>query len=235
MNGGLCSARAELRSSGPAAGETIVAMPLWSVTPWPGEKLAMTCCVPGMGLASSITMPGMHVAVEDRLPGSVRVHGPEVVELHLAAIDIFPTHVEDAAIRQHPRGIIVLAAIGDPPNIAAVAVAAMEHAHLSHPAVYPAAAARGDENDPAVGQVGRLVVVELARRDLPQAGAVDVDFVEMVIIRAALAVSEQDLLAVVMDLRIADRSAVGVQKTVILALRTSNRQSLPTSGFPFPA
>ena len=149
----------------------------------------------------------VHVAVVDGLGRAVGVHGPQVVELDLAAVDVFPAGVEDAAVGQHPGRVVVLGVGRDALDVRAVGVAAVEDADLGHPAVDPAVAAGGDEDDVAVGQVGGLEVVVRAVGELAQARAVDVDLVEVVVAGACLAVGEEDPLAVVVDLRVADGAA----------------------------
>ena len=42
----------------------------------------------------------------------------------------------------------------------------MQHGHLREPAIHPAFAAAADKDNVAVGQIGRLKVVERAGRDL---------------------------------------------------------------------
>jgi hypothetical protein len=82
----------------------------------------------------------MQVAKEHRLPAAIRMGSPQVVKGHLAPIDIFPARVEDPAIGQRPRGVVVLIVARDEADVPAVAVAAVEHGHRDRPAVDPTAA-----------------------------------------------------------------------------------------------
>ena len=159
----------------------------------------------------------VHVPEIDRGAGAVGIHRPKAVILDLAAIHVFPAHVKQPAIGQRPGRVVVLGVGRDHLDVAAVGSAAVDHADLSHPAIYPAFAARGDKRDVAVGEVGWLVVVELAGSKLLQAGTVRADLVEVVEVRAGFAVGEQNLSRVVMDLRITDGAALRVEQRGALA------------------
>ena len=56
----------------------------------------------------------------------------------------------------------------------------MQVGHLRQPAIDPALAAAGNEDDPAVGQIAGLDVVVGPVGQLPQIAAVEIDFVEMI-------------------------------------------------------
>ena len=150
---------------------------------------------------------GVEVAVPGHLGGAVGVGGPEMVVVDLAAIHVFPARVEEAAVGQRPGGVVVFVVAGDGADVAAVGVAAVHDRDLGEPAVDPALAARGDEDDVAVRQIGGLDIVVGAVGELAQAGAIGIDLVEVILLRAALAIAEEDLLAVVMDLGVADAAA----------------------------
>ena len=89
-------------------------------------------------------------------------------------------------------------------NIPAVPVAAVDRADLGHPAADPSPSACGDENDTAIGKIFRFVIVERSRSDLPDVGAVDVNFVEIVISPAGFSPGKKYFLRIVVDFRIAD-------------------------------
>ena len=159
----------------------------------------------------------VHVPEVNRRRRAVWVHGPQSVKLDLAAIHVFPAHVKQAAVREHPRRVVLLGVGGNEFNITAVAIAPIHHPDLSHPAIDPPLAARGNEGDVAVGQVGGFVIIERTRGQLSQARAVHVDFVKVIEIRARLAVGEQDSLCIVMHLGIADRAALRIEQNGELA------------------
>ena len=50
----------------------------------------------------------VHVAEEGHLARAIGIHGPEAVVVDLAAVNVLPARVEDAAIVQQPRGVVVL-------------------------------------------------------------------------------------------------------------------------------
>src|ERR1035437_1575562 len=109
-------------------------------------------------------------------------------------------------------------------------VAAVEDSDLATPAVDPALAARGDEHDVAVGQVGGLDVVVSAVGELPQTAAVGTDFVEVELLRAAFAIAEEDLPAVVVDLRVAHPAARVIEQRGELA--EGQVQAVELAAFP---
>ena len=87
----------------------------------------------------------------------------------------------------------------------------MQDGDLGEPAVDPTFAATAHENDPTIGQVGGLEIVERSGGELFEGGAVGVDFVKMILLGATGAVTEQNSDPVVTDLRIAD-AALRVRK-----------------------
>ena len=183
----------------------------------PGREAGHHLVRAGNGLGVDHHDAGVQVAVPDHLGGAVGVGGPEMVIVDLAAIHVFPARVEDAAVGQRPGRVVLLVVAGDGADVLAVGVAAVQDGHLRQPAVDPALAAGGDEDDVAVGQVGGLDVVVGAVGELAQAGAVGIDLVEVVLLRAAFAIAEEDLLAVVMDLRIAHPAARVIEQRGELA------------------
>ena len=96
-------------------------------------------------------------------------------------IGVFPTLVEDAAVVQHTRRPVMLLVEGELADVLSVGVAnvrigdmrvAVDAGHADH-------ASRRGEDDAAVGQVARIVVVDvcrIARCDLAQPGSVGPDF-----------------------------------------------------------
>ena len=101
----------------------------------------------------------------------------------------------------------VKAARREHPDIVAPGIAAEQDGARGKPAADIALAAGRAERDAAVRQIGWLDVVPRAIGQLAQLGRAEIDFVQMVMMRPASAVGEQDPLSVVMDLGIADGSA----------------------------
>ena len=128
-----------------------------------------------------------------------------MVVMDLRAVDVFPSRVKDPAVGERPRRVVVLQVGGELTDVLAVGIAAIDGGHLSQPALNPAAGPRGNKHDAAVRQVARLDVVVNSVGQLPQAGAIATDFVEVIGLAAALAVREDDPLAVIMHARVADR------------------------------
>ncbi len=135
-----------------------------------------------------------------------------MVEFHLAAIDVLPSRIQNAAIRQNGRCVVVFRAVRQSQQIGAIRIASVEHTDLGLPATDPALTARGNEYDSPVGQIRRFVIVKLARRDLPQTVAVQIQFVQMIEIAAGLAVREEHFLRVIVKFGITDRSSLGIQQ-----------------------
>ena len=152
---------------------------------------------------------GVHVSVVDHLAGAVRVHRPQMVIADLAAVDVFPSLVQNPPVGHHPRRVFLFRVGRELADLRPIAVATVEDRNLGKVAGHPSIAAAGAEDDTPVGQVGRLEVVERSVGQLPQAGAVDVDFVKVIVGLPAFAIGEEDLLAVVVELRIAD-AALGI-------------------------
>ena len=119
--------------------------------------------------------PWILVAEVDRLPRAVGIDDPQMVIMHLAAVDVFPAGIEDASVGQRPRRVVVLDVAGELADVLALAVAAVQHRHLGQPAVHPAFAAARNEHDAAIGQVAGLDVVPGAVGQLAQPAAVGVD------------------------------------------------------------
>ena len=163
--------------------------------------------------------PGMLVAVPDHLGGAVGVLGPEMVVVHLAAIHVFPAGVKNPSVGERPGRIVLLVVARDRTDVVPVAVAAVHDGHLGQPAIDPPLAAGGHEDDVAVGQVGRLEIIIVAVGELAQARAVGADFEEMVGLGSPLAIAEEDCLAVVADLGIANAAPGIVEQRDELAGR----------------
>src|SRR5512136_497799 len=98
----------------------------------------------GDGLGVNHDYVGMEVAVPGHLGGAVGVGGPEVMVVDLAAINVFPARVEQAAIGQRPRGVVLFVVAGDGAEVLAVGVASVHDGDLGEPAVDPALAAGRD-------------------------------------------------------------------------------------------
>ena len=123
--------------------------------------------------------------------------------MDLRAVDVLPAHVQDAAVGQDPGRVIVVVVAGQHPQVGTIGVATVQRGHPAVPAIDKPPAAAGAEHDPAVRQVSRLDVVVGPVRQLRQPRPVDIDFVQVIRRGAAPAIGKQDLLAVVMHLRIA--------------------------------
>jgi hypothetical protein len=134
----------------------------------------------------------MLVPVEYHLRGAVRVGGPQMMVVDLGSVDIFPALIQDAAVGQRPRRVVVFHIGRQRAEVSAVGVAAVQHGDLGQPALDPALAAAGDEHDAVVGQIGRFDVVVGPVGQLPQVAAVHVDLVQMIVLGAAGPVREQD-------------------------------------------
>ena len=171
-------------------------------------------------LCVDVHAAGVGVALIDLVLRSVGVHRPQVVEGYLAAVHVFPAHVEDASVGQDPRRVVVFRICGQHPNAGAVGLHPVDRGHLRHPAVHPATAARGHEHDVSVRQPRGLEVVVLAERQLAEVGAVGVDRVEVVGARAAGTVREEDRPSVVVDARVAHAAGlVREQRTELPGLQ----------------
>ena len=152
------------------------------------------------------------VAIIDLLLGPIRVHRPQVMERHRVAVHIIPTRVQDASVGQDARGVLGDRTGRQHPQAGPVGIAAKQDGDRREPAKHIPLAARRTKRDPAVRQVRRLHVVPIATGDLPQAGPVGGDLVEIIVMRPAFPVGEQDPLRVVTDLRIADAALRIVQQ-----------------------
>ncbi len=160
---------------------------------------------------------GVEVAIPGHLGRAVGIGDPEMVIVDLAAIDVFPARIEDAAIGQRPGCVILLVVAGDGADVPAIGVATVQDGDLRKPAVDPALAARRDENDVAVGKVGGLDIIVGAIGKLPQAAAVGIDFVKVVLLRATFAIAEEDLPAFVVNLRVTHTTARVIKERAELA------------------
>ena len=157
----------------------------------------------GYGLGVDIDAAGVGVPLVDLVLGAVGVHCPEMMERHLAAVNILPAHVEDASVGKHPRCVVVFWIRGDHAHPRTVRLHAIDGSHLRDPAVHPAPAAGGDEHDVAIGKPGGLDVVIAARGEPLQPRAVGVDGVKVEMLLAGRPVGEENRLAVVVDARVA--------------------------------
>ena len=130
-----------------------------------------------------------------------------MVVRQLVAIYVLPPHEQRATVGQHPWRVFLFGIVRHHADVAAVAVAAIQDGHLSAPAGHEAVATAGTEHDPAVGQVDGLDVVVRPVGQLPQTGTVDIDLVEVISFAAAGSIRKQDLLAVIMDVRVPNTAA----------------------------
>ena len=80
----------------------------------------------------------------------------------------------------------------------------MDGGDLREPAVHPPASARGDKNDIAIRKIGRFKIIEYTRCQLPQVFAIDVDFIEVIVLLAALAIGEDDFPGIIADAGVTD-------------------------------
>ena len=127
------------------------------------------------------------VAEQEHLVAAVGVHRPQAMEFLRGAVDVIPPGVKDSAAGQHRRPVIA-DVVGRKGADVAAGVHVVQAAGLRVVAGHEAVAAAGDEHDPAAGQIVRLDVIPIAGSQLPQAAPVGVDFVEVGVLRAALAV-----------------------------------------------
>ena len=155
---------------------------------------------------------GVHIAVEDILSGPIGTHHPQVVVVDLAAIDVFPSRVENTPIRQHPGRIVMLDITRKLRDIAAFSVATVHYRDLRLVAGNPAVAPRRDKENAPIGHICRLEIVIIAGCYLSQVLPVGIDLVKIVKIAPSHAIRKQYLFAVIMDLRVADRTAFGIQQ-----------------------
>ena len=160
---------------------------------------------------------GMLVAEVDHQRRAVRIDRPEMMVQQLIAVDILPAHVQHAAVGQHPRRVFLFGVVGEHADVAAVGVAAVQRGHLGPPARHEPMAAAGAEDDAAVGRVDRLDVVVRSVRQLPEIRRRRCRFRTGGTSRCRPAIREQNLPAVVMDLRIADPAVRIVQQDLQLA------------------
>ena len=73
---------------------------------------------------------------------SVGIHRPELVITHLGAVDILPSGIEYAPVRQNCGSIVMFEIHRKRANIASVSVASKKRSDLGHPASHPAFAPR---------------------------------------------------------------------------------------------
>ena len=135
-----------------------------------------------------------------------------MVELDLAAIDIFPAGIEQTSVGQRPGRVVVLGVGRDQPDVVAVTVAAVNDAHLGFPAVDPALAAGGNKGQAAVRQSTSVHNRRSPRSQLLQARAVGFHLVKVEKLGAGWAIGEEDFSSLVMHLRIADGTTASVEQ-----------------------
>jgi len=150
-----------------------------------------------------------HAAEQHHLSGAVRVHDPQVAKLLRVAVRVIPPGVDDASVRQNGRPVFRNRVGRETADVAAIRIHPVDdgrrHAIACHETVAPA---RG-ENDAAVRQIGRIDVVTVPGGQLPKPGSIDVDLTQMIMMRAAWTIREENLPAIVMDARVAE-SALGI-------------------------
>ena len=129
------------------------------------------------------------------------------MEAQLATVNVLPSHVEDPAVGQHGRRVVMLHVAGDLPDVSSIGLATVQNRDLRVVAWDPTLAPRGTEHDVAIGQIGRLDVVERPERQLSQARAIGANFIEVEGFRSGLAVGKDEALPVVVDLWIADAAS----------------------------
>ena len=147
--------------------------------------------------------PAEAVAEVGHLARAIRIHRPQVMEVDLRAVDVFPTHIQDPAIGHGPRRVVVIVVAGQHADVRTVGFAAIQRRHAAVPAVDEPAAAAGAEHDPAIGHVGGFDIVVGPLGQLREPAAVELDLVQVIRRRLARTVREQNLPTVVVHLRIA--------------------------------
>jgi len=150
-----------------------------------------------------------HAAKQDHLSGPVGVHHPQVAELLRVAVRVIPPRVDDASVRQNRRTVFRNRVGRQTPDAAAIRVHPVDDGRRHAIAGHKTVAAARCEDDAAVRQIGRIDVVAVPGGQLPKPGSIDVDLAQMVMMRAAWTIGEEDLPAIVMDTRIAE-SALGI-------------------------
>ena len=157
------------------------------------------------------------VAVEAARIAAVGIAGPDVVRNVRVAVHVIPTRIDQHAVVGDAGMPFVRFVIAQADDVAAVGPHRERGVHGAvAAATQVAAAALGDERDPAVGQHARIEIVPVAVGQLDQARAVGVDFENVVrafrvpnvrflaailFPRPRLAVGKQDRLAVPGDFR----------------------------------
>ncbi len=121
-------------------------------------------------------------------------------------------------VGQHPGRVVMIVVAGDKADVSTVTIATVQGGHSTQPAVHDPSATAGTEHDSTVGQIRRLDIVVRSIGQLSQAAAVDVDFVEVISVRATLAVRKENFLGIVVNLGITDASPRVIQQHIQLTI-----------------
>ena len=142
--------------------------------------------------------PAALIAPEGAEPRTIRVDRPEALDADHLFVHVFPACVQESPVRQQGGRVVRFIVGADEVDVVALQIAAgqNEHPKLGSSATQILVTATGAENDAPVRRVDRVEIVVIAVGDLPPAGAVQSDLVQMIrrIVRGLHA--EQHALAV---------------------------------------
>jgi len=79
----------------------------------------------------------MQVAVVNHLAGSIGISNPEMVEGDAAAVNVFPSLINDPSIGQRPGGVVVLDVGGNRFNVLSNTITDVKNGNLRVPSRDP--------------------------------------------------------------------------------------------------
>gem|GEM_PF-6466607 len=137
--------------------------------------------------------------------GAVRVDGPEALGIPEIAVHVFPAVVEEPPVGEQGRLAFEERALAYLPDIGAVTVHPVQVAHDVTVAHAVLGLAGGGEHNVAVRQVQRIDVADAwGEGQLPESGAVGIDFIDVVIVLDVTAHGKENAVSVEMNGRVAD-------------------------------
>ena len=153
---------------------------------------------------------GRVVAVHCGLVGPVGVHGPERVRIAEIAVHVFPSLVENAAVRQKDALVLEQRALGDLVDVGAVRIHTEQVGSDILAAHVVLRLPRGREHDAVVGQVDGVKIAHVrGERQLALAGAVSIDHEQMQVLLLVSTHGEQDPAAIEVHVRGAHEAVRG--------------------------